>query len=63
MTKENVRVTEEEIEEAYQEVDTSLIEIIRKSLKKRRTEKFRAGFPFAPRAIKITQRNDTISAS
>ena len=33
LTKENVRVTEEEIEEAYQEVDTSLIEIIRKSLK------------------------------
>lgn len=33
LTKENVRVTEEEIEEAYQEVDASLIEIIRKSLK------------------------------
>lgn len=32
VTKETIRVTEEEIQEAYQKVDPSLIEVIRKSL-------------------------------
>lgn len=32
VTKETIRVTEEEIQEAYQKVDSSLIEVIRKSL-------------------------------
>ncbi len=34
LNAENIKVTEEEIEEAYKEVDPKLVEIIRKSLAK-----------------------------